>query len=452
MGKRTAQDKPEFAQSSKPLTIVVEGVGDVIKNYYDEAFRNLKAVLKKQRALRVTFIDKSEYWKNNSALAEKITAIINSVQNWGAAYLDKSNPADFETYKRLKPDVVLITTPDFAHVEVAEEWLSRSRVPEQIFIEKPLDASLDAARKLLGKLKPYDDSLLSFDHYRARLLPTKTQYQTILGFLGKGLSHFTFYFLEDHSSADPLYQPTGVSRDGAIENEQRVKTLNQGVILDAIPHMIALLAYFGRVEAMRVTRVRAGQYVGVDADLKRRTDIDQETFAEVGFVFPDYADNPVTGTAYVGKGIRGVKILGESYDHNAKVLDIKGKNGNIIRFDLRSSGDTASRAMLIEKGRTQLEFPLTRKPYHLFLEKVADGSYRQDRLALNAEIGKRTLEVMQDMRYPVPDKMQIPTYPGGMRDFRPSLYLEDILENHLPILYGSNAPLSDCLIDVNKAK
>jgi hypothetical protein len=261
----------------------------------------------------------------------------------------------------------------------------------------------------------------------------------LLGFLGKGARRCAFYCLEDHSGSDPTYQPA-VQRDGPLENEQRGKTLMQGVIIEDMPHLIAILIHFGRLETFRVTRVRAGQYTGVDGDPNKRTEIAKETFAAVGFVFTDYAGNPVEGEAYVGKGVWGVKSLGSAYDYNVKLLEVEGVNGQKVRFDFRSAGQGASEAYLVDQtGRTELKFDLNRQPYETFLEKVIDGTYLTDRFALDVEIGKRMLEVLEDMRYPIGEKESIPTYPSGMQEGRASLYLEDLVENgphQLPLLYG----------------
>ena len=438
MTKRTKDHKPELTKRDTPLKIVVEGVGDVIKNYYDPAFRAVIDRLDGKRGFDVTFVDKSEYWRHDRNSAIKMDGIIASVRNWGGKYLDKSDSADLILYEALEPDVVIIATPDFTHVDVAHEWLSRHLHPEQIFIEKPLTDSLDGARFLLGLAGPDNNGILAFDHYRARLLPSDEQRHILLGFLGEGLRSLNFYFLEDHSGSDEGYvnsHPEAV-RNGPIENEQRVRTLSQGLILDGMPHVIALLAHFCRVETLLVTRVRAGQYIGVDDNPNKRTGIKKETFAEVGFVCRDYAYHPVEGTVYVGKGVRGVKALGPGYDYNTKLFDIEGLNGNRARFDLRSSGEGSSTGYLLDNsGNTVFAFPLNRRPYETFLEKLADGGYLNQRLALNIELGKRILEVLQDMRYPIPMKKQIPTYPSGMKGKRHSLYLEDIVKS-LPVLYG----------------
>jgi GFO/IDH/MocA oxidoreductase family protein len=336
----TANDLPLFTRRRDPLVFVVEGIGDVVEKYYAPAFRTLRDALRSTRDIQVTFTDKSEFWRRDANLADKMQKIIESVRNWGAAYVDKSDPAGLAHYEQLRADVVIIATPDFTHVEVAERWLRYHPRPEQIFIEKPLAASLDDARRLLGGL--------AFDHYRGRLLPSPDQKAALLHFLNRGLQRLTFYFLEDHSGADPTYPAAAVRRDGPIENEQRVQTLMQGMILDGMPHMIALLAHFCRVETLRVTQVQAGQYVGVDGDPSTRTDIAKETFAAVEFVCADHDGNLVQGLAYVGKGVRGVRALGPDYDRNVKLLEVEGLNGNRGRFDLRSSGPGAGKAYLID--------------------------------------------------------------------------------------------------------
>jgi predicted dehydrogenase len=403
MARKATKSKPRFTQTDKPLRLVMEGGGDVIGKYYAPALKTVKDKLQGNRDVQVTFVDKSEFWRNDLKLAGKIQKIIESVRSLGADYLDKSDPADLTKYQALEADVVIIATPDFSHVEVVEEWLRRQLGPQQIFIEKPLADSLNATRRLLGITQPYDDGILAFDHYRARLLPTRYQMKTLLDFWGKGLQRFTFYFLEDHSGADPCYPDAAeVKRDGPIENEQRVMTIRQGVILDTMPHIIAILAHFCRVETLRVTLVRAGQYIGVDGNPNKPTEIEKETLAEVRFVCADYAGNWVEGLAYVGKGVRGVEALGTEYDYNVKLAEIVGLNGYRVRFDLRSAGKGSSEAHLIdESGKTQLKFGLYPKRYETFLEKIADGTYLEDRLALNVELGKRILEVLEDLKLEV---------------------------------------------------
>ncbi|MCH8296145.1 Gfo/Idh/MocA family oxidoreductase [Candidatus Poribacteria bacterium] len=427
------------------LRFVVEGIGDVSEKRYAPALEQLKNDLQNTRQIIVTFTDDSRHWRDDSSLAPRRRATIDQIKGWGADYLDKSNSDDLKTYRNLQTDFVFVATPDRTHTEVAETWLKKDPRPV-IFIEKPLEADLNAARRLLGQIRPYDDRVIAFDHYRARMLLSKSQLDDIEKFLGGGLKRFTFYFLEDHSGADTNYLQKNplATRNGPIESEQRVDALKEGMILDGFPHMLALLDYFGRLETVRVTRVRAGQYTGVDNDPDKRTEIDKESFAEVEFVFADHAGNLVEGRGYTGKGVRGVKALGSDYDRDAKLLEIEGRNGKSVRFDLRGSGQKSCRAYLIDQdGSTKDTFSLHQKAYQALVKRIAQGTYLEDNIGLNVEHGKRILEVLGDMRYPILEiknqGQNLPTYPSGMQGQRESLYLEDLLEGgayELSLLYG----------------
>jgi len=333
---------------------------------------------------------------------------------------------------------VIIATPDRTHVEVTKTWLQHPREPKAIFIEKPLDVSREAAFDLLGEVDPFDNRVLAFDHYRARMLSDLEQKRHVIRFLGGGISKFIFYLLEDHSGSDAAFRAKmqkGTSqRQGPIENEQRVKTLNEGVILDLMPHVVSILAHFGPPALLRVTAVRAGQYVGVDGSDAKRTEIANETFAEVHFICPDHRKNVIEGTVYLGKGIRGSKDLNlkyqNNYDRDTKLLEVEGLNDNRILFDLRSAGAGASRAQFVHREDGVVEEVLLNvDPYLAFFKKIADRTYLRDELALNVEVGKNVLDVIYNMRLPVVmHERPLSTYPCGIENKRESPYLEDLIK------------------------
>ena len=159
---------------TQTLRFVVEGIGDVSEKRYAPALEELKNDLQKTCQINVTFTDYSEYWKNDSSLAPRRRTTIDQIKGWGADYLDKSNSNDFKMYQSLQTDFVFVATPDRTHTEVAETWLKKDPRPV-IFIEKPLEADLNAARRLLGQIRPYDERVIAFDHYRARMLLSKSQ-------------------------------------------------------------------------------------------------------------------------------------------------------------------------------------------------------------------------------------------------------------------------------------
>jgi hypothetical protein len=143
--------------------VLVEGVGGVIRNYYDPASR----AVRDRHPMRVTFADDSRFWRDRGdpRLVPKMPEIIASVRGWGAGYLDKADPVGLADYRAIEPDVVIVATPDTTHVDLAGEWLKRPRRPEQIFQEKPLAESARSAWRLLGIAPPDDDGVLAFDHY-----------------------------------------------------------------------------------------------------------------------------------------------------------------------------------------------------------------------------------------------------------------------------------------------
>jgi predicted dehydrogenase len=213
------------------------------------------------------------------------------------------------------------------------------------------------------------------------------------------------------------------------------------VILDIMPHVIAVLAHFGQVETLRVTQVRAGKYAGVDGDPNKPSEIAQETYAEVRFRFISINKDDVEGQAYVGKAIKGVRGLKSDYDGdgNTKLLEIEGEDGRVVKFDFRDRRagipDTRSKARLLDRaGNCHFEFDLNSDPYYAFLENVTSGGKIDQRLGLSIEAGKKILEVIQDMRHGILKRDdELPTYPCGIQNVRESLYVEDL---NLPLIYG----------------
>lgn len=136
----------------------------------------------------------------------------------------------------------------------------------------------------------------------------------------------------------------------------------------------------------------------------------------------------------MGKGISGVRNINAKSP--VKILDLEAENGNKVCFDFSSSLGQ----LIDQKGKIEHSFKLGEKPYEVLMESVAQGTYIEDRLCLNIERAKRILEVIEDMRWPIPRcKDDIPTYSLGMHQGDPAPYLEDLLDGGrqaLPVLYG----------------
>jgi predicted dehydrogenase len=440
----------------KRSTVVFEGVGDAIDRLYLPALRKLAAD-GSLKDIDLIFADRSSFWRDNPPHAARVRQIIDALQALGAVYLDKDDRNDRKRYEQLNPKSVLIVTPDVTHVQIATDWLSRPMraQPQQIVIEKPLTNSVPAARDLLGKLGERDGVVFAFDHYMQRIALSDWQDITLQEFVVTDLKEFRFYFLEDHSAGHADYEPAArVGRDGAIENEQREKTLNEGVILDMMPHVLAVASTFGMIATVQVTKVTCGQYVGVDGDPKRPTEIDRETYAEIHFRFnvwplassPDLVGHRVGAVAYVGKGVRGVREF--SREGNVKCLQLIGSRGQIATFDFARDPNVTT-CVLTRGSHEEAILQIIGNPHEKFLRDLFTGKHEnrgmldlglgrstESRPLLDVGTAKRLLEVIDDMRHPVPIKNKIQKYKGGMRHpNRKAPYLEDITRELTPV-YG----------------
>lgn len=137
-------------------------------------------------------------------------------------YLDKKT--NTEQYTALS-DIhrVFIVTPDRLHCKIADFWLSRLTPTGKIFIEKPLDASLESA-VTLRKKKGVENTVYAFDHYLARASPflyEKAQYLARIG----DIERIECRILESHSP-----------------KHSRIGTLRKGVIFDLFSHVLSLVA------------------------------------------------------------------------------------------------------------------------------------------------------------------------------------------------------------------
>jgi hypothetical protein len=417
------------------LRIVVEGIGNVVQKSYAPSLRTAKE--QRRGDLSITFVDKSEYWRSDEDQRPLFENFVSSLSNW-ADYIDKStdNEKEKDKYKNLRANVVFIATPDRFHVETALDWLSPPGRCDQIFIEKPLDSSIDKARDLLLKLNEDDQKVRALDHYRARALPiigSHAKIRTILKYLGGAISNFNFYFTEDLSG------PPSV---GPLENEGR-NSLASGLIMDLMPHVPAILGSFGWIETLRLTGLRVGRYTFIDNNGQlKEAKIKNETFAHVGFSFfhHELGLPSIKGNAYVGKGIRGSTKLG--IEGSVKLLELRGRNSKRVRLDFRSSGEGASTAMLIDKkGHVDHLDDMFHDAYAVLLRRVIrqrlDDPNHVLRFDLPIESAKSILIALDEMRHPLKRMTEsFPTYhiKKSNDDTSGAPFLEEVVNRLEPIM------------------
>ena len=332
--------------------------------------------------------------------------------------------------RKLKADLVLVCTPTSTHLGVFSKWAKTDQRPI-VLIEKPLEATAQTATRLRRLAMTYGAPVGVIDHYRGRWLEGSNSRSTFLSTPGRSgdrprIRTFAYYFLEDHSGNDSDYlssNPTlDRSRHGPIEIENRVRTLNGGLLLDLMPYPLDFLQRFADLNSVKVSSVKAAQYTGVDGNAKKRTEIDRETFAEVKFDFREKGSTASSrGVVYIGKGVGAVKSLNASGD--IRIAVITGTNGASLLFDF-------GKMQMTEKsltGRTRRR-PLRDFGRVFYQRLLRHGTIDWERgPVVPVEAAARVVEIIQDSRVKVPaEKDEIQTYPLG-RPGESAPALEDIL-------------------------
>lgn len=290
----------------RPLVLLVQGAGE----WVEAAFRpTFTALVKEGHRLSVFYADDTS-WKGTRPAWTK------TLYSW-ETYLDKADAHDLTLYHNIlaRVDAVVIATPDVTHAALARECVRR-RVP-LVLVEKPFDshhANIDALVRGMG-LHPYHRAVLGLDHYMFYTAVVRSMMPAIQRHLGGALAHVAFYMTETKP----------------IEHE-RERSLQYGLMLDLLPHMLALLTYFGTLHTVDDLRIgAAGQYAPLLSQDKagcQYADLSAwyvgETYARVQFTYEDYAGNRVPCLGVVGKGLAA----------EVKYLEVTGINGNAVRIDL----------------------------------------------------------------------------------------------------------------------
>jgi len=391
--------------------IVIEGcLGDAAINRYWGAFTDhldfnrikLWGVdMYDPDALGVSPASESEKRKD-----ERIQQHMIRMKEKGVVYLNKGNERDLKIYNNLAVDAVIVATWDSTHCDVAENWLGRSK---WIFIEKPLDSSLDQIEGFKTAIQAYGGEVypLAFDHYRTKALPLRALIGSVLGWLEGAPAKVTFFLLESE----------------LIEDQGRVRALEKGLIFDLFPHFLSLLLYLGDPNTFRLKgpdSLKVGRYSG--------TEIPKETFAALEFTFESYCDGSlVEGEAYIGKGVKGVRRLyraGQFIESAPpKMLEIRGRNGRVIRLDFHKNTNTLS----IEQANDEQSIAgLIDPPHNMLIDSYVLDRLPYDHSCFGIDAGEVIVRKIDEIVNQVPE--DIPFYD-------PDTYLEDITRT-LGVTFG----------------
>jgi len=226
-------------------------------------------------------------------------------------YLDKADPVIYSRYQNLRPDAVIVVTPDFTHSDIALQWVN-SGIP-LILVEKPFDALLSNVDRLFDALaRKQLSAVRGIDHYQFRAFQLHRKIRSVAAHLGGPPRHIRFFMTETR----PL-------------ESTRLRTLQYGLTLDMLPHLLALLAGFGDISTIdEVEVLEAGQYTGLtDTQKEDLLQFPNETYSAVRLTFEPF------GSA--GRRIPVIAVVGKGFAKEVKYLEVAGADANRVRLDFR---------------------------------------------------------------------------------------------------------------------
>jgi predicted dehydrogenase len=359
-----SETKP--AKLNRPLILVVEGAG----KWVDQAYRDIFRKKKKKRDLRVFYADDTQ-WKGRPDWS--YYGVDNGLEDW-EVYLDKNDDKDALRYSMLRPDAVFVVTPDSKHAETARFWLDRSPL---VFVEKPFDSDVANVEELQFRFAQRPRTqVIGLDHYQFYALPLKELWNEIRTIVGDRIQCVDFILAEGHP----------------IEID-RVRSLQHGLMLDMLPHLLALLTFFGDILTIddivvhRVWRYDRLEARSIDQPPKVENienEFRNETSARIEFTFEDYTGNGfrVPCRALVGKG----------FSKDVKYLEVRGVTGNALRIDLnKTRPENADKSYPAASAFFIADQPVGNWPLH-FMADPYDAGRALGVLMNGAEPLKKPLE------------------------------------------------------------
>lgn len=212
---------------------------------------------------------------------------VNKESNW-AAY----NAID-------QVDFVFIVAPHEFHCKIAGHWLEKGKLKEngRIFIEKPLDSLPENVDGLTKKYGDVQRKIIAVDHYILKI------------------PHLIRILTEKRGEFRRIKQIRIDILELDSISESRKKTLDEGLILDMVPHVLAVLTKVMQAysefeldaDDFKIVEVRTGRY--------RSAPIKGETFAHIEMTVADTVIE-----SFIGKGV-GI--------HEKKTIEISFERGDI---------------------------------------------------------------------------------------------------------------------------
>jgi predicted dehydrogenase len=399
----SSEPTPAARKLNRPLILVVEGAGKWVDQAYRDIFRRKTSA--NGRDLRVFYADDTQ-WKGRPDWS--YYGVNNGLEPW-EVYLDKNDDKDALRYAMLRPDAVFVVTPDSKHAETARFWLDKTPL---VFVEKPFDSDVANVEDLQFRFAQRPRTqVIGLDHYQFYALPLKELWNEIRNIVGDRIQSVDFILTEGHP----------------IEID-RVRSLQHGLMLDLLPHLLALLTFFGDILTIDdIVVQRVWQYDPLEArssdNPPRVENIEHEfrneTSTRIEFTFEDYTRN--------GFRVPCHALVGKGFSTDVKYLEIRGVTGNALRIDLNKTrprhadpkyptaaaffiadqavGNWPLRLMpdpydaerilgVLMNGADPLQKPLETERYSSLLDDLLDGSAKAAFSSLSISQGSQIVQVL----------------------------------------------------------
>jgi predicted dehydrogenase len=224
-------------------------------------------------------------------IQEDVNLDIHSIFELWRVAENKGNARYLDMTKRQNPqtlpqniDYVFIVTPDRTHCEVAQIWLSRLNHNGKIFIEKPLDVSMEAAMRLKNNLGN-SHLVYGFDHYLARLQPCLANLRSILRKNGE-LEGMEIKIIEN------------------LDIKLRKETFEYGMIFDLFSHVLIISAAMAKKKSDSIEEtLQTFKSIQTKRAKYKDWNYNSETWAHI-----EYTIGGKTVHSYVGKGVGNKQI------------------------------------------------------------------------------------------------------------------------------------------------
>lgn len=336
-------------------------------------------------------------------------ANVQSFAGWNAICFNVRNPghrAKLDSFDSV--DAVFIVTPDHTHCDEAERWLGRAKA---VYVEKPFDVDHDKIRRLKNKPNAQLTAVLGVDHYliRARriLNDQKKLSEKYDLHLQQKPREFVFNLLEPF----------------AADLVERKESLQEGIIMDLFPHVLALIIPFGDPASATLDSLKPGVFKEANyvLDGEKQTVrgqdlfyLGRESFAEIMFHFTSWHGNRVDAVARVGK------CVGDSADKSLVVRGGVNKDRE-IRLDLsKNTVKLRAGSKMVPVGR------LEPKPIEVLIDKAINPSSSEQVPVFNVDQAQGIVERLINFVAPIREYIDLPR---GVRleEYECGASLKDVL-------------------------